>query len=83
MKEHILKVAKDLEKGIITEDKARSLLLDLFGIESLLWPLTVQRVNKMMQDISKETRVALQGDERGWKEWWLNNNKSYLNGNDH
>lgn len=32
MKEQILKVAQDLEKGEINEDKARSLLLGLFGV---------------------------------------------------
>jgi len=36
MKEQILKVAQDLEKGTITEDKARSLLLLLFGVSGSL-----------------------------------------------
>ena len=82
MKEYILKVAQDLEKGTITEDKARSLLLGLFGVSGSLQPLTVQRVDKMMQELSKETWIALQGDEHGWKEWWSDRNKLYLNSND-
>lgn len=35
MKEQILKISKDLEKGNITENEARALLLDLFGVSSL------------------------------------------------
>ena len=33
MKQYIIKVAQDLEQGTITEDKARSLLLNLFGVQ--------------------------------------------------
>lgn len=36
MKQCILKVAQDLEQGTITEDKARSLLLGLFGVSGSL-----------------------------------------------
>ena len=82
MKEQILKVAQDLEKGEINEDKARSLLLGLFGVSGSLQPLTVQRVDKMMRELSKETWIALQGDEHEWKEWWSGRNKLYLNSND-
>lgn len=32
MKEQILKIARDLEKGTITTDTARTLLLGLFGV---------------------------------------------------
>lgn len=32
MKEQILKIAKDLEQGMITENEAQTLLLDLFGV---------------------------------------------------
>ncbi len=32
MKEQILKVAQDLEKGTITENEAKTLLLGLFGV---------------------------------------------------
>ena len=32
MKQDILEIAKDLEKGIITEDRARNLLLGLFSV---------------------------------------------------
>ena len=36
MKQYIIKVAQDLEQGTITEDKARSLLLNLFGVSGSL-----------------------------------------------
>jgi len=78
MKQYILKVAQDLEKGTITEDKARSLLLGLFGSGSL----TINNVSKMLDKVSKETWIAVQGDKHGWKEWWKNRNKLYLNSND-
>lgn len=32
MKEQILKIAKDLEQGTITDDQAQNLLLGLFGV---------------------------------------------------
>lgn len=32
MKEQILKIAKNLEQGIITENEAQNYLLDLFGV---------------------------------------------------
>jgi len=81
MKQYILKVAQDLEQGTITEDKARSLLLGLFGSGSL-HPLTINNVSKMLDKVSEETWIAVQGDEHGWKEWWENRNNIYLNGND-
>ena len=36
MKTEILKIARDLEKGIITEDRARNLLLGLFSVSKRL-----------------------------------------------
>lgn len=36
MKEQILKIAQDLEKGIITETEAQNLLLGLFGVSGSL-----------------------------------------------
>ena len=83
MKQYILKVTQDLEKGIITEDRAKSLLLGLFGISSSLQLLTIDNVNKMLDKVSKETWVAVQGDENGWREWWLNRNRLNLNSKSH
>jgi hypothetical protein len=82
MKAQILKVAQDLEKGTIDSDKARSLLLGLFGVSGSLQPLTFNRVSEMMQQLSKETWIALQGDEHGWVEWWNGRNKMNVNSND-
>jgi hypothetical protein len=82
MKQYIIKVAQDLEQGTITEDKARSLLLGLFGVSGSLQPLTINNVSKMLDRASKETWVAVQGDEHGWKEWWKNRNRLYINSND-
>jgi len=36
MKQDILQIAKDLEKGDITEDRARNLLFDLFSVSKRL-----------------------------------------------
>lgn len=81
MKDSILKVAKDLEKGTMTEDKARNLLLNLFGISGSLQPLTIKNVSKMLKKVSKETWIAVQGDEHGWKEWYAKKCKLNLNSN--
>ena len=82
MKEQILKVAQDLEKGTISEDKARVLLLGLFGVCGSLQPLTINNVSKMLDKASNETWIAAKGTERGWKKWWENRNKLCLNSND-
>ena len=82
MKTELSKIVKDLEQGTITEDKARNLLLGLLGVSGSLRPLTVNNVSKMLDKVSKETWVAVQGDEHGWKKWWTNRNKLYLNKND-
>ncbi len=41
--------------------------------------LTIQRVNKMLENVSKDTWIAMQGDDNGWKEWWSKRNKLNLN----
>jgi len=81
MKYSIIKVAQDLEQGTITEDKARSLLLDLFGVSGSLQPLTIDNVNKMLKKVSKETWIAAQGDEHGFREWYDERCKLNLNSN--
>jgi hypothetical protein len=80
MKAQILKVAQDLENGIISEDKAKSLLLGLFGITGPSQPLTISRVSELCANLSKDTWVALQGDENGWIEWYEKRNKINSNG---
>lgn len=79
MKEQILKVAHDLESGVIDSDKAKSLLLGLFGVTGTMQPLTVQRVDKMIKYASMEAYVACGGTESEWKEWWSKQNKVNIN----
>lgn len=79
MKNEILKVAKDLESGAINEDKAKSLLLSLFGINGSLQPLTIQRMTEITRNSSMETWKAVKGIDEGWKEFWDNRNKQNLN----
>ena len=82
MKDSILKVAEHLENGTIDSDKARNLLLNLFGVSGSLQPLTTDNVNKMLKKVSKETWVAVQGTAHGWKEWYAERCKLELNSND-
>ena len=82
MKAQILKVAQDLEKGTIDSDKARSLLLGLFGVSGSLQPLTVQRVDKMLKDTSLETFIACGGNKEEWEGWWSKRNAVNVNSND-
>lgn len=82
MKESILKVAEHLENGTIDSDKARTLLLGLLGVSGSLQPLTINNVNKMLKKVSKETWVAVQGDEHGFKEWYAERCKLNVNSND-
>ena len=82
MKEQILKVAQNLKNGKITEDKARSLLLLLFGVSGSLHPLTPKKVNKMVKNISLETFIACGGNKHEWIEWWNKRNLVNINSND-
>lgn len=50
-------------------------------VSGSLQPLTVNRVSEIMQQLSKETWIALQGDEHGWTEWWNGRNKLNVNSN--
>jgi hypothetical protein len=79
MKEQILKVARDLEQDTITEDKARNLLLLLLGFNGSLQPLTIQRVDKMLKDISLEAFIALGSNKDEWEEWWNKRNEVDVN----
>lgn len=80
MKAQILKVAQGLENGVITEDKAKSLLLCLFGVTGSAQPLTINRVSEICAQISLDTWVALQGNEDGWIGWYQKRNKIDSNG---
>jgi len=82
MKEQILEVAQDLEKGTIDSDRARSLLLGLFGVSGSLQPLTVKIVDKMLKEISLETFIACGGNKAEWKEWWSKRNAINVNSNE-
>lgn len=63
MKEQILEVAHNLENGLIDTDKAKSLLLGLFGVTGTMQPLNVQRVDKMIKEASMEAYIACGGIE--------------------
>ena len=43
MKEQILKIAKDLEQGMITETEAQNLLLDLFCVSGSFTAYDMER----------------------------------------
>lgn len=77
MKEHILKIAYNLENNIIDENKAKLLLLNLFGVNSN--NLTNEHISKLLKNISKETWLYLNCSEDEWKKWWNNRNKLNLN----
>lgn len=78
MKDKIDLIFSDLKNEVITEKQAHQQVLDLCSLQ----PLTINNVSKMLDKISRETWVAVQGNENGWKEWWKNRNKLYLNTTD-
>lgn len=51
-------------------------------VSGSLQPLTIDNVNKMLKKVSKETWIAVQGDENGFKEWYAERCKVNLNSND-
>lgn len=79
MKQEIIKVSKDLENGLIDEKQARRLLLGLFGFIGEQYHLDIKRVDKMLNNVSKESWIASCGNDIGWKEWWIKRNKLNLN----
>ena len=82
MKNSILKVAEHLENGTIDSDKARSLLLNLFGVSGSLQPLTIDNVNKMLKRVAADTWIAAKGTDKGFKDWYAERCKLNLNSND-
>lgn len=51
-------------------------------VSGSLQPLTAQRVDKMLKDISLETFIACGGNKSEWKEWWSKRNDINVNSND-
>jgi len=70
MKEQILKVAQDLEKGTITDIEARNLLLGLFGVSGsfILGELEWLAENACMDFLG--TGSNWRAAEKEEKEWW-------------
>ena len=79
MKNAILKVAENLENDSIDSEKARILLLNLFGVNGAFQPLTVDNVNKMIKKASHEAWIAAKGNDIGFKEWYLQKCKVNVN----
>jgi len=79
MKAQIIKVAEHLEKGTIDSDKARSLLLTLFGVIGTSQPLTIDNVNKMLKRVAAATWIAAKGNDQGFKEWYTKRCKLNVN----
>lgn len=50
-------------------------------VSGSLRPLTVQRVDKMLKDISLQTFIACGGNKTEWKEWWSKRNDVNVNSN--
>lgn len=50
-------------------------------VSGSLRPLTVQRVDKMLKDISLQTFIACGGNKTEWKEWWSKRNNVNVNSN--
>jgi hypothetical protein len=82
MKEKIYKICTQLNDGQIAVTEATEQLLDLFGVSGSLHPLTPNKVDKMMKDISLETFLACGGNKHEWKEWWSKRNAVNVNSND-
>lgn len=82
MKTKTLSILNKVQSGEITIQVAQEQLFVLFDVSGSLQPLTVNRLSEMMQKLSKETWIALKGDENGWIEWWNERNKLNLNNND-
>jgi hypothetical protein len=56
--------------------------LKLLGVSDSLHPLTSNKVDKMLKDISLETFIACGGNKHEWIEWWSKRNSVNVNSND-
>lgn len=65
----------DLERELVN-------LFCQYCVSGSLQPLTVQRVDKMLKDISLETFIACGGNKAEWKQWWSKRNAVNINSND-
>ena len=64
MKNKIIKIAKALKQGTITESEAQNLLLSLFGVSGSLIPHMIKRCKKC-KDITPHKYVCLNcGNDR-------------------
>jgi len=79
MKQEIIKVAKSLENNTINEERAKKMLLLLFGINGSSQPLDLSNVQQLLKEISLESFLAAGGNSSDWKSWWAIRNKIRLN----
>ena len=78
MKEQILQIGKDLEKGTIDEKTAQTKLLNLFSVSGCLYPSIEQRWEAAEIDIQRQKSYNAAYDrKRGftegvkWLQKWL------------
>lgn len=70
MKSQILKVAQDLEKGIITETEAQNLLLCLFGVSG---SYSAEDMSKAWSEGYHRKVDEINGNELRYFDVWLAN----------
>jgi hypothetical protein len=82
MKEKRQQIIDIICRTWLTPSEQAELVLNLFDVSGSSQPLTIKNVSKMLGKVSKETWIAAQGDEHGWKEWWSDRNKLRINNDD-
>ena len=86
MKEHILKIAKDLEEGTITTEQSQTLLLGLFGVsfelpsDDIFDMQEVNLKNPLEEFYYYERPAYLEDDQKEFRER-LQKALNYLKGN--
>ena len=74
------KILDNVRNGAVTNQLAKQQVLDLFGVSNRFNTEQIQRISKMLSDVSHSAFIQGGGTESEYKDWWNKRNKVNLNG---
>lgn len=73
------KILENVQSGVVNIKLAKQQVLDLFGVGSCFNSEQIQRISKMLNDVSHSAFIQGGGSEEEYKEWWDKRNKINMN----
>jgi hypothetical protein len=74
------KILENVRNGAVTNQLAKQQVFDLFGVINRFNTEQMERVSKMLNNISKEAYLQAGGNETDYKKWWNKRNHVNING---